>query len=114
MRLVQTIAMECTVCRQVRDHDQVMLTSVDAALFGAAKGAVCPACCMPVDERTSAYMRRAHRYLGLPAPKRKVWISSICEHKERVLLEEYEVGDSEPCVHCPKDGCVATVAEEKL
>lgn len=38
------------------------------------------------------------------------WVGSKCRHIEPVGTEaDYRVGDSEPCAHCDKDGCVAEV-----
>lgn len=53
----------CSVCRQEWDSTAADSTSVQAALFGAKRFAVCPCCGQEADPKDPRYTRRARKWL---------------------------------------------------
>jgi hypothetical protein len=61
-RLVQVQALRCHVCHRLIDSEQVDDTTVQEALFGAAKYAVCSCCGMETYDRSLGYKQRWTRW----------------------------------------------------
>lgn len=58
------LALECTVCLQVRDHEDAEEAATAALLFGARRWAICPCCGRNADFRNAAYRVRARAWTG--------------------------------------------------